>query len=163
METLFTWLGTADLKAFKAGAPDEGPVSKMLLAHKFSTVVVIGDWRTKNTDHGVNYSKENIRSYINWLNKLSAADVKLELTQIQNPIDIAAIFSASLEVVKKHSSALAFSTELSFNLSSGTWAMAYVWSMIAKNSKHNKNTANNATKMQNKNAKSCSSINLNSS
>jgi len=136
MKTLFTWLGDADLTAFKNNSPNDAPLSKMLLTDKFSTVVVISDWQ-KESGPNVSRTKDNIRSYADWLSKLSNAKVELQFEKIKNPIDLEVIFPASFKLVSQHSSDLLAPTEFTFNLSSGTWAMAYVWSLIAKASQFN--------------------------
>ena len=135
MKTLFTWLGDADLRAFIANAPEEAPLSKMLLADEFSTVVVISDWK-KESGGKVNRTKDNIRFYADWLGKLSNAEVKLQFEQIKNPTDLEVIFPASFDAVSQHSSDLLAPAEFTFNLSSGTSAMAFVWSLIAKASQY---------------------------
>ena len=136
MKTLFTWLGDADLRAFIANAPEEAPLSKMLLADEFSTVVVISDWK-KESGGRVSRTQDNIRSCVDWLSKLSNVDIQLELRQIKNPIDLETIFPTSFDIVRQYSSGSMAPVELTFNLSSGTWAMAVVWSLIAKTSTFN--------------------------
>ncbi|WP_036281772.1 sigma-54-dependent Fis family transcriptional regulator [Methylocystis sp. ATCC 49242] len=123
---LVSWLGTADLKAPEAvDRADIGPVASTLAARTFDRVLLLADQNPKS-----------VRRYESWLRTNLASKKGLALSvarvDITNPTNFEQIYSAVTQCLDHELRALEERPALSFNLSSGTPAMAATWVVLGK-------------------------------
>jgi len=123
---LVSWLGTADLNSPEAeDHRDIGPVASTLAARDFDRALLLAD-----------QSSQRVRKYESWLRarigaakRLNLAIVRVELT---SPTNFEEIYSAVTQSLERELRGLDEKPGLSFNLSSGTPAMAATWVILGK-------------------------------
>ncbi|WP_036281784.1 sigma-54-dependent Fis family transcriptional regulator [Methylocystis sp. ATCC 49242] len=126
MRIFVSWLGSADLKAPDAeDKTDLGPVAHTLEDRVFDRALLLAD-----------QDRRRVRKYESWLRarvggkkRFELAMVRVELTSPTNFEEIYTAVTNNLDQELKH---LAMKPQLSFNLSSGTPAMAATWVILGK-------------------------------
>lgn len=136
MNILFSWLGDEDRNACKRKRPDGGPLVSMLATGKYSAAIIITNWDEEIRDEK-DRTRKNTEECIEWLQTLSNAKLSVRYIECENPIDVEVIFPACLAAVKEVTTESEFVSGLNFNISSGTWALALVWSLISKTTDFN--------------------------
>jgi len=131
MSTLFSWLGTTDVNAFKNDNPHGAPIPSMLMTGKFEKAVILSNWpaeKRKERDP----SQQDCENCIRWLKQITGAQIQFDHIFIPNPIDLRSIYLKSVEAVEDYSTEYFSEPDIAFNISSGTWAMSIAWTLIAK-------------------------------
>lgn len=127
MRIFVSWLGSADLKAPDAeDKTDLGPVAHTLEDRVFDRALLLAD-----------QDRRRVRKYESWLRarvgrkkRFELAMVRVELT---SPTNFEEIYTAVTNNLDQELKRLAMKPQLSFNLSSGTPAMAATWVILGKN------------------------------
>ncbi|MEL0613630.1 sigma-54 dependent transcriptional regulator [Marinomonas arenicola] len=118
-KTLVTWVGQHDLDgALKL--EHHGPIYSALSAFDFDEVVLL-----------CNYSSQQGKSYVKWLESKLSDQTSLRLTQVTlvSPVDFSSIYVAANECLSELAQS---NCELSILLSPGTPAMQAVWVLLGK-------------------------------
>ncbi len=122
-KTLFTWLGSADLKsAENNGAQGVGPVCQALMDRDFDQTIILS-----------NYSEDQAKPYIAWLkNQEINGNIALKLIDLGgNPTDYRAIYESAKKQVQNFLDASPKKPHITFHLSPGTPQMATIWVILA--------------------------------
>ena len=125
MSVLFSWLGSTDVRAClaqKAGKKFGAPVPSILQMEDFTNAVILSNWRNDKRNPEKDPSEEECLQAIDWLEAQSKTQIQFKRVDLDNPIDVASIFTSSLSAVEdfqKDDDA----QDYVFNVSSGTWAM----------------------------------------
>ena len=122
---LFAWIGKTDLRAAQGSLNDGlGPIGQAVSSRTFSHIVLIS-----------NYSKEEEKTFIDWLKAMTPATIMKYHVELTSPTDFKGIYAAATDTindVKKKLNVKAL--QATYHLSPGTPAMAAVWIILAKTS-----------------------------
>lgn len=123
---LVSWLGTADLKSPDTeDRTDIGPIASTLEARAFDRVLLLADQNPRS-----------VRKYEGWLRARLAGKVGLAVSilrvDLTSPTNFEEIYSAATHCLDEELRGLAERPRLTFNLSSGTPAMAATWVILGK-------------------------------
>ncbi len=125
MRMLVSWLGTADLASPDAeDKTDIGPVASTIEARGFDRVLLLADQDAKR-----------VRKYEGWLRaRIGAKRLALSVARVElaSPTNFEQIYSAVTQSLDRELKGLDARPQLSFNLSSGTPAMAATWVVLGK-------------------------------
>jgi len=121
MNVLCAWIGETDLKA-SAGdlGAGRGPIGASVVARKFDRVELLDNWRDDRS-----------KRYLPWLRKLTIAGVGVHPARLSSPTAMPEIYaeaSGLIERVLKDDP----NSNLTFQFSAGTPAMAAIWLLLAK-------------------------------
>lgn len=136
MSTLFSWLGAQDVRAClnrRAGGSQTGPLPSMLMNGEFTDVIILSNWNDayKTDGKGDHPSEKECIEAIDWLDASSKAKVTFKHIDLQNPTDLHSVYNYSLNAVENFKLS-DDEFDYTYNLSSGTWAMAIAWALISK-------------------------------
>jgi len=137
MAALFTWLGTQDVEAFRNQDIMGGPIPSMLETGNFSHAIILSNWRdnlrpkNNNTSGRQNPTEKECLETLDWLQAKSDIIIKYHTVDLENPTDTGNVYLHSLAAIEDFQSE-EDEHDFSFNLSSGTWAMAIAWAIISK-------------------------------
>lgn len=131
MRVLFSWLGEQDLKAFHSKDPKGAPIPAILSTDEYSKVVILTNWAGASSGDPTSRIDE-VMGFKDWMQNLTDCKINVIYAPVPNPIDVGSIYTASLKAVEEASQEDTSTLDFAFNLSSGTWAMAIAWSIIAK-------------------------------
>ncbi|AJY71164.1 hypothetical protein RW64_17175 [Geobacter sulfurreducens] len=120
-KTLFSWVGKNDLDAAASGGTKGlGAICQALTARQYDAAVLISDWPTGKT-----------AEYKEWLERCTNTAIILKPVTLSNPTGIRGVYDHSKREIQTYLANFQASPELTFLLSSGTWAMAAVWIILA--------------------------------
>jgi len=120
MKILMAWVGTQDRDAPTHPGGHTGPICSAVEARSFDRLVLIE-----------NYGDERVAEYVDWLRQRTSADVHLKSVSLADPTDIGAIHRITADIIEECREEASEVLELTFHLSPGTWAMSYVWAILA--------------------------------
>lgn len=120
-KVLFAWVGQNDLDAAaNDGVRGLGAICQAATTRRFDEISLISDWPPEKTD-----------AYRSWLEKRISSSVVVRPVKLGNPTDIRGVYGHSKREVAVCLENAKSNIELTFHLSSGTWAMAAVWIILA--------------------------------
>ena len=137
MSVLFSWLGVQDVKAYRNKDPMGGPVSSMIERGNFTHAIIISNWKDRAGVKNTNTSKEALptekecKDTVDWLQARSKIKIGYVTADLNDPTNLESVYLESIGAIKDFVSS-EDELDISFNLSSGTWAMAVVWAIISK-------------------------------
>jgi len=118
---LFAWIGNTDLAAMNKDLAGDGPIAMACKARSFNSLVLLSS-----------QSKEATDEYLAWFGrKVTILKLKAVQTDITDPTDYNAIYHWAKQEIESARQEQGDSCRLVFHLSSGTPAMAIVWSHLA--------------------------------
>ena len=137
MKTLYTWIGTNDFNHMEEKQSGSA-INSIINSDKFDRIVLLHNYRQfKDYEQ----EKEKLKTYKEWLlgrntNKYQNCIEKLEV--LSNPTELMSIMKICRKILKE---TIIPDSDIYFNLSSGTWAMSWVWFFLSQ-------TNNKATLLQ---------------
>ncbi|UFS72496.1 sigma 54-interacting transcriptional regulator [Geomonas sp. RF6] len=118
---LFAWIGKNDLDAASSdGARGLGAICQSISSRNYGKVVLLSDWPADKT-----------QGYFNWIRARTSAELEVRSVELANPTDIPAVYDYAKRTVQETLRGIGKGCEVTFHLSSGTWAMASVWIILA--------------------------------
>jgi len=118
---LFAWIGKNDLDAaVNDGSRGIGAICQAATSRQFDELVLISDW-----------PKDKIDNYETWLTRQIKSGIRVKPVTLSNPTDIRGVYDLSKQSVLDYKQSSKVAAEFTFLLSSGTWAMAAVWIILA--------------------------------
>ena len=126
MDTLITWIGDQDLQAagLMEGTPkiEDGAVLSAIKAGNFERVFLL-----------IDYCEQDASDYKNWLSDHYTGELYIENVDLGgDPTDVAKIYETSCKLLDRLTSESRLTTQPTFLISSGTWAMAVVMVIISQ-------------------------------
>jgi len=121
-KVLFTWIGTADLRASQgtegAGA---GPIGQAVTVTAYDEVILLSDYDKKTTD-----------GYVHWLKEHTGASLACVSVKLTAPTHFGEIYEQVIHTLEDYQRKTTATYKRVFHLSPGTPAMAAVWIIVAK-------------------------------
>lgn len=121
-KVLFTWIGTADLRASQgtegAGA---GPIGQAVTVTAYDEVILLSDYDKKTTD-----------GYVHWLKERTGAPLTGVRVKLTAPTHFGEIYEQVIHTLEDYQHKTTAAYKRVFHLSPGTPAMAAVWIIVAK-------------------------------
>jgi sigma54-dependent transcription regulator len=121
-KVLLTWIGNTDILASEGQLEGAlGPTAEAVLQCSYKDVFLLSD-----------HSSEASGKYKRWLTNTSEAKVTIKQVKLLDPMDFNTIYHESKQLVLEVQEQKGKNTELVFDVSPGTPAMAAVWIILSK-------------------------------
>jgi DNA-binding NtrC family response regulator len=121
-KVLFAWIGNTDIKASQEQIHGAlGPTAEAILQRSHTDAFLLSD-----------HTAEDTQKYRAWLADITKAKVTIKQVKLSDPMDFNAIYHAAREQILNVQEQSGKDTDLVFNVSPGTPAMAAVWILLAK-------------------------------
>lgn len=127
---LFSWVGTADLKAAEnRGQFGLGPIGQAVNATNkmpYSEIVLLSDW--------VGADKDRVVKYTAWLKEQASSAIDLRHVELESAINYGDIYQAAKKILSEKSQKNKYEADFVFHVSPGTPAMGAIWIILSKTS-----------------------------
>lgn len=120
MNILISWIGNTDLLSALENEPGRnGPIGQALLEGSFNRAILLD-----------NYRDDRVPRFQQWLLSLTSIEAEIITATLSSPTDHKEIYEAARNCVNAVQQAFP-DASLTFHLSPGTPAMAFVWMLLA--------------------------------
>lgn len=119
---LLAWIGNTDIKASQGQLQGTfGPTAEAILQCSHTDVFLLSD-----------HSEDASQKYKTWLTNTTGANVTIEQVSLSDPMDFNTIYHSTRKLVFDVQKQKGKDTDLVFDISPGTPAMAAVWIILSK-------------------------------
>ncbi len=126
MRILYTWIGERDFD-HQDGKRSGSAIASITEAHTFDKIIVLHNFKTPGE---YPYENERLNAYTDWLRKNWKVEILPPIfKELKDPTDLSGVKTIASEALRENDFE---SSEIFFNLSSGTWAMSWTWFFLSQ-------------------------------
>ncbi|MCP3895669.1 MAG: sigma-54-dependent Fis family transcriptional regulator, partial [Bacteroides sp.] len=126
MEILVTWIGYADLASMRTNGQDGiGPIAQACTSKTYDETILLSSFPLKDNN-----------AFVEWIAHQTKAQVSQQQIELTSPTNYSEIYSATSSVIELIFKNYKNDVTLTFNVSSGTSAMAAVWVLLSTTKYH---------------------------